>query len=83
MKAILWIIILVGVSLSCMAISNNKQIVDTTWSYERGIISLPNGEIIEGKIESWKDYENSDQIQVKIDGNTYLVHSSKITMISE
>ena len=60
----------------------NKQIIDVTYSYERAILSLPNGEVIEGKVSSWKDYD-SDQIQVKIDGKQYLVHSSNIVLISE
>ena len=32
-----------------------------------------------GKVESWCDYEG-DQLQVVIDGVTYLVHSSNIVM---
>lgn len=61
----------------------NKQIIDTTYSYERAILSLPNGEIIEGKIQSWTDFDDGDQIQVKIDGKQYLVHSENIVLISE
>ena len=61
----------------------NKQVVDLTYSYERAIVSLPNGEIVEGKVQSWTDYEDGDQIQVKIDGVTYLVHASQIVLISE
>ena len=38
---------------------------------------------ISGKIESWKDYDDGDQIQVKIDGTTYLVHSVNIVLIKE
>lgn len=37
--------------------------------------------MVDGKVESWKDFEDGDQIQVKIDGVTYLVHSSNITLI--
>lgn len=61
----------------------NKQVFDTTYSFERAIISLPNGEVIEGEVASWKDFEDGDQIQVKIEGKTYLVHSSNIVLISE
>ena len=61
----------------------NKQMVDLTYSYERAIISLPNGEVIEGKVSSWTDFEDGDQIQVRIDGKTYLVHSSNIVLISD
>ena len=39
--------------------------------------------VISGKIESWKDYDDGDQIQVKIDGTTYLVHSANIALIKE
>ena len=61
----------------------NKQVVDLTYSYERAIVSLPNGEIVDGKVQSWTDYEDGDQIQVKIDGVTYLIHASQVVLISE
>lgn len=60
----------------------NKQMLDTTYKFDKAIISLPNGEVVEGKVDSWKDYEG-DQIQVKIDGVTYLVHSSDVVLIAE
>ena len=60
----------------------NKQLVDLTHSYETAVISLPNGEVVEGKVNSWTDFDDGDQIQVKIDGKTYLVHSSNIALIS-
>ena len=47
------------------------------------ILALPDGSVISGKIESWKDYDDGDQIQVKIDGTTYLVHSVNIALIKE
>ena len=61
----------------------NKQIVDLTYAYNEAIVYLPNGEIIEGEVESWTDYADGDQIQVKIDDVTYLVHSSNIVLISK
>ena len=61
----------------------NKQMVDLTYSYEYAIIGLPNGDVVEGKVSSWTDFEDGDQIQVKIDGKTYLVHSSNVVLISK
>lgn len=61
----------------------NKQLVDLTYSYEYAIIALPNGEIVEGKVSSWTDFEDGDQLQIKIDGKTYLVHSSNVVLISD
>lgn len=60
----------------------NMQMVDTTWNYNNAVISLPDGTIVEGNVESWRDYADGDQIQVKIDGVTYLVHSGDVVLIS-
>lgn len=61
----------------------NKQWIDTTYRYNRCIIKLPNGEIISGDVQSWTDYDDGDQIQVKVNDTTYLVHSSDIALIAE
>jgi hypothetical protein len=59
----------------------NQQFFDTIYTYDRAILALPNGDVIEGKVDSWRDYDNSDQIQVKINGVTYLVHSVDVVLI--
>ena len=83
-KKILAIVSLVLIAAVVLVLAGcNKQMVDLTYSYERAILSLPNGEVIEGKVSSWTDFEDGDQIQVKIDGKTYLVHSSNIVLISD
>lgn len=82
MKKIICVILAV-IALVTVLCGCNKQIIDTTYSFERAILTLPNGEIIEGSVTSWKDYDDGDQIQVKIDGETYLVHSSNVVLISE
>lgn len=56
---------------------------DTVYTFNRAIIELPNGEIIEGKVDRWSDYEDGDQIQVTINGTIYLVHSSKCVLIND
>lgn len=78
--------VLVGLVVGIMSMSLvgcNKQVFDTTYSYERAILCLPNGEVIEGKVQSWTDFEDGDQIQAKIDGKQYLIHSEDIVLISE
>lgn len=71
--------------MTCVSITacGNKQFLDTTYTFNKAVLSLPNGEVVEGKVTSWKDYEDGDQIQVKIDGTTYLVHSSNIVLIAD
>ena len=83
MKKLIALLLAVIAVLSCLVFSGcNKQMVDLTYSYEYAIIGLPNGETIEGKVSSWTDFEDGDQIQVRIDGKTYLVHSSNVVLIS-
>ena len=83
MKKLLALMLVVIVVLSTALLSGcNKQMVDLTYSYEYAIIALPNGEVVEGKVSSWTDYEDGDQLQVKINGKTYLVHSSNVVLIS-
>ncbi len=84
MKKLIALLLTVILILSVMLLAGcNKQMVDLTYSYEYAIIGLPNGEVVEGRVSSWTDFEDGDQIQVKIDGKTYLVHSSNIVLISD
>ena len=76
-------IVLAAVMLIAVLCGCNKQLVDLNYKFNRAIISLPNGEVIDGEVQSWTDYEDGDQIQVKIDGKTYLVHSSQIVLIND
>lgn len=61
----------------------NKQVVDFNYKFDKAYISLPNGQCVEGKIDSWTDFEDGDQIQLKINGKTYLTHMSNVVMVNE
>lgn len=76
-------LLLVVVLMSLLLAGCNKQLIDTTYSFDRAIISLPNGEIVEGEVQSWKDFDDGDQVQVKINEKTYLVHTMNVVLISE
>lgn len=80
MKKILVAIIVMLIMVTTIS-GCNKQVFDFTYEFDKAIIYLPNGQLIEGQIESWTDYEDGDQIQVKINGVTYLVHSSNVVLI--
>lgn len=69
-------------ALCSLAGCGNRQVFDTTFTFDKAIIELPNGEVVSGEVQSWKDYEG-DQLQVKVGGKTYLVHSSNVVLISE
>ncbi len=61
----------------------NRTLIDLTYAYDTAIIRLPDGQIVKGDVESWTDYNDGDQIQVKIDGKVYLVHSANVVLIKE
>lgn len=75
---------IIALTILAMTITGcNKQIIDTTFNYDKAILTLPNGELIEGNIDNSRDYEDGDQIQVKINEITYLVHSENIVLIAD
>lgn len=61
----------------------NRTVWDTTYSFNRAIISMADGTVIKGKVQSWQEYENSDAIQVKIDGKTYYTHLQNVVLIDK
>ena len=79
MKKILAIMMVIMMTFS-MTACGNYEMFDMTYEYDYAIIQLPNGEIVEGDLDKWTDYEG-EQLQVTIDGNTYLVSSINATLI--
>lgn len=71
------------IMLLALSACGNRQLIDTTYTFNKAIISLPDGTVVEGEVTSWKDYEDGDQIQVVIDGTTYLLHASNVALVSE
>ena len=86
-KIIVCIVLILALVIGAAYIINenfyNRTIIDLTYAYDRAIIQLPNGDIVQGKVESWTDYTDSDQIQVKVNGKVYLVHASDVALIKD
>jgi len=59
----------------------NKDMWDTQYTFNYANITLQTGEVISGKVDSWTDYEDGEQLQITIDGNVYLVHSSNVDLM--
>lgn len=87
MKKIVFVIlvlILTTITLTgCMQIGNRTIGLDTTQTFKWGIVQLGNGELIEGEVTSWRDFNESDVVQCTIDGITYLSHYSNIILCSK
>jgi len=76
--SILIFILSIGLLTAC-----NKQIIDTTWNFDYAYVKLPDGSVVQGELDSWKDWDDSDVIQVKIKGVTYLTHYSNVVLIDK
>ena len=90
MKKKIWII--VGIIVVLLAVSaaiywqthiGNRQLMDMNYHFDRAIIKLPNGDVVEGKLNSWLDYDDSDVVQVKVDGVTYLTSYVNVCLIDD
>lgn len=81
MKKIIGILVCVAICVSLYG-CGNSTLVDTNYTYNYAIIELQNGEVIEGEVEKWCDYEG-EQLQVTIDGTIYLTNSYNCTLINK
>ena len=74
---ILMVIVITGTIF--FTFNGNRMIIDTKFYYDYAIVQLADGSVIEGKVDSWRDYEG-EQIQVTINGETWLVHSANLSL---
>ncbi len=79
------LVVAIFVLASCDAnISGNrvmygKDVQTFTYAY----IRLGDAPIKEGYIIQWRDYEDSDVVQVMIDGKYYLTHYTNVVMVAD
>ena len=71
------------IALSVTACAGNKTWFDTTYTFNKAIIELPNGEVVEGSVDAWTDFEDGDQLQIVINGKTYLTAATRCVLIKE
>ena len=60
-------------------ITGGKDVQTFTYAY----VVLDGQEIAKGAITQWRDYENSDVVQVLVNGKYYLTHYSNVVLIAD
>ena len=60
--AIVVLIIALCLTLTACQIGNRKIGFDTTQTFRWAIIQMGNGELIEGPVDSWRDFDESDVV---------------------
>jgi hypothetical protein len=60
-------------------ITGGKDVQTFTYAY----VVLDGQEIAKGAITQWRDYDNSDVVQVLVNGKYYLTHYSNVVLIAD
>ena len=81
MIALAVLLMICAFTLSGCSLGNRQIGLDLKQSFDEAIVILHNGEMIEGKIDNWRDFDESDAVQVTIEGVTYLTHYSNVILI--
>ena len=77
-----------GIAISCLSLlvltgCGNRQFFDTTWNFNRAYITIGD-EVINVTIDSWRDFDGSDMIQIRtVEGTTYLTHSVNVILVQD
>lgn len=75
------LIAIVCILCACSSSVYNREIVDLKYGFDYAYIRLPSDMYVKGKVDSWRDYDDSDMIQVTIDGVTYYTHGSNVVIM--
>ena len=78
--AVILVIVAITFGVIIWRTTSNQQIVDNVWHFDTGYVMLPDGEYVVGNVVSWKDFDDSDMIQVRINNITYFTHSSNVVL---
>lgn len=70
-------------SLIVFITSCNYSVEGEGFKYSYAIIKLPNGEIVEGKVDSWSTASNCDLIRIKINGTAYCTNIDNCVLIDK
>lgn len=63
--------------------SCNRGMVDFNQKFDYAYVYCGNDLIAEGTVEKWWNYEESDMVQVQIDGKVYLTHSANVLLVQK
>lgn len=75
-KRILILLSVVTVGFTCLFSGCNKQMVDLNLKFNKAYVKVGN-EWVDLDIKTWTDYEDGEQIQLKLkDGTVMIVHSA-------
>ena len=82
---VLCLVVVVLLLCGCSQIKTGNRIVGgkdvQTFTY--AYIRLGDRDIAEGYVTQWRDYDESDAVQVMVDGKYYLTHYSCVVLVAD
>lgn len=82
---VLCLVVVVLLLCGCSQIKTGNRIVSgkdvQTFTY--AYIRLGDRDIAEGYVTQWRDYDESDAVQVMVDGKYYLTHYSCVVLVAD
>jgi len=60
-------------------ITGGKDVQTFTYCY----VVLGGKEVVRGAVTQWRDYDNSDTVQVLVDGKYYLTHYTNVVLVAD
>ena len=60
-------------------ITGGKDVQTFTYCY----VVLGGKEVVKGSVTQWRDYDNSDTVQVLVNGKYYLTHYTNVVLVAD
>lgn len=60
-------------------ITGGKDVQTFTYCY----VVLGGKEVVKGAVTQWRDYDNSDTVQVLVNGKYYLTHYTNVVLVAD
>ena len=80
--ALMTAVLMVGLFAGCKSFQG-YDFWDTKYHFDRAVIRMPDGEIIEVEIKKWADSEGEQLTITGKDGTVYLVNSENCVLIED
>lgn len=78
------LIIVAGFSTFNKYILGNKQFIDMKQTFNTAYVAFPDGTSQKIQIQSWRDYDNSDSIQIiDMSGKPFYTHLNRVILTKE
>lgn len=83
MKKIITLTLVLALLVTMLTGCGNMDLWDTNYTFDRAIIKMPNGEVLEVENKQWCDYEGEQVQIIAKDGTVYLVSTYNCILIND